>query len=178
MIIKSIICILAIFAITYRIGLIIANYRKKYNLNEIFLFGFITLFALFQIVLLPAIILHTAFIIPYVIMIIAILLLLIASFIIFPIKEEKKIWKNELQKIKNQGIKERLLTILIVLLIITQSVISSYLFRENADDSFYVSLAKQSIDSDCLYMEDPSLGLEKEYSLLSSFEQISSYECL
>lgn len=176
MIIKSIICILAIFAITYRIGLIIANYRKKYNLNEIFLFGFIALFALFQIVLLPAIILHTAFIIPYVIMIIAVLLLLIASFIIFPIKEEKKIWKNELQKIKNQGIKERLLTILIVLLIITQAVISSYLFRENADDSFYVSLAKQSIDSDCLYMEDPSLGLEKEYSLLSSFEQISSYE--
>jgi len=175
-IIKSIIFVIVFFIIIYRIGLIIAKYRKKQNLNEIFIFGFITLFALFQVVLLPAIIFHLAFIIPYVIMLVLLLLLLIVSFVICPFKKEKKIWKNKIEEIKKQSTKEKILTVIVALLILLQAVISSYLFRENADDSFYVSLAKQSIDTDSLYMEDPSLGLEKDYSLLSSFEQISSYE--
>lgn len=176
MVIKSILFVLIIFAITYRIGLIIAHYRKKYNLNEIFIFGLITLFALFQIVLLPAIIWHMSFIIPYVVMLLLALSLLIISFIMFPIKKEKEIWKDKINELKKQGKKQHILTVIVILLILGQAVISSYLFRENADDSFYVSLSKQSIDTNTLYMEDPSLGLERDYSLLSSFEQISSYE--
>ena len=87
-----------------------------------------------------------------------------------------KKWKNYIDELKKQSKIELVLNICIILTVTFQAISSSYLFKENADDSFYVSLATQSIDSDRLYMEDPSLGLEKEYTLFSSFEQISAYE--
>lgn len=176
MILKAIICIISVFLITYRIGLITTKITKRTEITEIFVLGIITLFAVLQVILLPSILLHLSFRIPYIATCIIISLLIISSFFIVKISEEKEIWKRKFLEIKKQNIKEIILNIIIICLILFQATLSGYLFRENADDSFYVSLATQSIDSDKLYMEDPSLGLEKEYTLFSSFEQISSYE--
>ncbi len=174
--IKAIIFIISFFIITYRIGLITAKLTKREKIIEIFIFGIITVFAILQIVLLPSIVFHVKFMIPYIISLSIMLVLVIASFIIVKPKQEMKKWKNYIDELKKQSKIELTLNICIILTVAFQAISSSYLFRENADDSFYVSLATQSIDSDKLYMEDPSLGLEKEYTLFSSFEQISAYE--
>lgn len=176
MILKSIICVVAMFFITYRIGLVIAKYAKKSRITEIFMFGLITLFALVQIISLPFILFHLAFLYPYSIVCTVVLVLVISSFIIVEKKEEKEIWKKAINSLKKQKGIEIGLDIAIIVVIVFQAISSSYLFRENADDSFYVSLATQSIDTKSLYMEDPSLGLKKDYTLFSSFEQISAYE--
>lgn len=176
MFLKSIICIIILFFITYRIGLLISKYTRKNRISEILIFGLISLFAIMQIILLPFIVFHLAFIIPYIIICILIIALIITSFIIIKAKEEKKIWKRAINSIRRKNRTELILNIVVTAIILFQAITSSYLFRENADDSFYVSLATQSIDSENLYMEDPSLGLKKDYTLFSSFEQISAYE--
>jgi len=175
-ILKTIICIISFFIITYRIGLITAKITKKDRILEIFIFGLITLFALLQIILFPSIIFHIKFIIPYVIICVTVIILVVSSFVIVKQKEEKRIWNKVIKEVKKQKKEDVILNIIVITIIFIQAMVSSYLFRENADDSFYVSLATQSIDSDSLYMEDPSLGLKREYTLLSSFEQISAYE--
>lgn len=174
--IKAIIFIISFLIIIYRIGLITTKLTKREKMIEIFIFGLITIFAILQIVLLPSIIFHVKFIIPYIISVSIITILVIASFVIVKPKQEMEKWKNYINNLKKQPKIEIVLNICIILTVGFQAIISSYLFRENADDSFYVSLATQSIDSNRLYMEDPSLGLEKEYTLFSSFEQISAYE--
>ena len=174
--IKAIIFIISFFIITYRIGLITAKLTKREKIIEIFIFGIITVFAILQIVLLPSIVFHVKFIIPYIISLSIMLILMVASFIIVKPKQEMEKWKIYIGELKRQSKMELALNICIIVAVAFQTISSSYLFRENADDSFYVSLATQSIDSDKLYMEDPSLGLEKEYTLFSSFEQISAYE--
>ena len=174
--IKAIIFIISFFIITYRIGLITVKLTKRERIIEILIFGIITVFAILQIVLLPSIVFHVKFMIPYIIILSIMLVLVIASFIIVKPKQEMEKWKNHIDKLKKQSKMELVLNICIILTVVFQAISSSYLFRENADDSFYISLATQSIDSDRLYMEDPSLGLKKEYTLFSSFEQISAYE--
>ena len=174
--IKAIIFIISFLIIIYRIGLITTKLTKREKMIEIFIFGLITIFAILQIVLLPSIIFHVKFIIPYIISVSIITILVIASFVIVKPKQEMEKWNNYINNLKKQPKIEIVLNICIILTVGFQAIISSYLFRENADDSFYVSLATQSIDSNRLYMEDPSLGLEKEYTLFSSFEQISAYE--
>ena len=174
--IKAIIFIISFFIITYRIGLITAKLTKREKIIEIFIFGIITVFAILQIVLLPSIVFHVKFIIPYIISLSIMLILMVASFIIVKPKQEMEKWKTYIGELKRQSKMELTLNICIIVAVAFQTISSSYLFRENADDSFYVSLATQSIDSDKLYMEDPSLGLKKEHTLFSSFEQISAYE--
>ena len=176
MIIKSILFIVSLLFITYRMGLLIAHYTEKEEIVEIFLFGLMSFFAILQMVLLPFVLIHTAFMIPYILAIIILISIIIISFFVVKSEEEKKIWKNLLDNIRISNKTEIIIGIVAIILVIGQAIVSSYLFRENADDSFYVSLAEQSIDSKSLYMEDPSLGLEKDYSLFSSFEQISTYE--
>lgn len=174
--IKAIIFIISFFIMTYRIGLITAKLTKREKIIEIFIFGIITVFAILQLVLLQSIVFHVNFMVPYIISLSIMLVLVIASFVIVKPKQEMKKWKNYIDELKKQSKIELVLNICIILTVTFQAISSSYLFKENADDSFYVSLATQSIDSDRLYMEDPSLGLEKEYTLFSSFEQISAYE--
>lgn len=176
MIVKAIILIISFFLITYRIGIITAKLTKRENILEVFIFGLLTLFALLQIILLPSIVFHVSFKIPYILTCITVVILIIISFILEKPKQEILRWKENIKNIRKQSKVEITLNTIIVFIIVFQAIMSSYLLRENADDSYYVSLATQSIDSSSLYMEDPSLGLEKEYTLFSSFEQISSYE--
>ena len=86
--IKAIIFIISFFIITYRIGLITAKLTKREKIIEIFIFGIITVFAILQIVLLPSIVFHVKFIIPYIISLSIMLILMVASFIILKPKQE------------------------------------------------------------------------------------------
>ena len=49
-----------------------------------------------------------------------------------------------------------------VILITFQVISTTVLFRENADDSYYVGLTTSSIDNDNVYMEEPSTGYKSE----------------
>ena len=136
--IKAIIFIISFFIITYRIGLITAKLTKREKIIEIFIFGIITVFAILQIVLLPSIVFHVKFIIPYIISLSIMLILMVASFIIVKPKQEMEKWKIYIGELKRQSKMELALNICIIVAVAFQTISSSYLFRENADDSFYV----------------------------------------
>lgn len=165
---------------SYRLGLIINHFTQKNSKVEIFLFGLITFYATMQLVGLPFVLFHLSFNLYFITQWIIFILLVFLSFWLVRIKEEKQIWLTERRKKENKTKKEKYISIIlnvtILILVLGQAFVSSFLFRENADDSYYVSLATQSIEDEKLYQKDPSLGMEKDYSLLSSFEQITTYE--
>ena len=132
--IKAIIFIISFFIITYRIGLITAKLTKREKIIEIFIFGIITVFAILQIVLLPSIVFHVKFIIPYIISLSIMLILMVASFIIVKPKQEMEKWKIYIGELKRQSKMELALNICIIVAVAFQTISSSYLFRENADD--------------------------------------------
>lgn len=117
-----------------------------------------------QIILTPCILLHTSFSIAlYTTTTINIILVLLSL------------------KIKNKKVEKRqgkniLLTTLMCILIGMQLVLTTITYKENADDSFYVSLSTCSIDSDSIYKEEPSMGYESDKGLLTITEQMPSWE--
>ena len=166
----SILC-LALLFVFYRVGLIISKWSKNSRCINIILSGFIAVTAILQILYIPFILLHVSFAVVFYTTLLLILLLCAISFFIYPLKQEKKIWNRNIKRIKKQNIIILLITIIVVL---SQAITSSILFNENADDSFYVSLMNENIDSNAIYTKDPSLGIESTANLNSYM--ISGYE--
>ena len=126
--IKAIIFIISFLIIIYRIGLITTKLTKREKMIEIFIFGIITIFAILQIVLLPSIIFHVKFIIPYIISVSIITILVIASFVTVKPKQEMEKWKNYINDLKKHPKIEIVLNICIILTVGFQAISSSYLF--------------------------------------------------
>ena len=138
--------------------------------NEIqnnFLYGLILLIGSNQLILTPCVLLHTSFKIAFYLTIVANIFLVILSFIL---KDKEK--NNT--KIKKQ---EMPLIIVIGFLVIFQMVFTTISYKENADDSYYVSLSLTNIDSEAIYMTEPSMGDEVEgKALFDATELIPTFE--
>ena len=165
MIIKCSLFIISIIFIIYRYGILVGKLIGEKNLNNIIIYGVLVLFASNQIVLTPCILFHTSFKTCCILIGIMTILLITLSYIIKGKLIEHKI------KIKN-----KVITGVMIILVIFQMITSTIIFTENADDSFYVSLAISSIDSKNVYWEEPSMGYNSNHSLLTPLEKIPSYE--
>lgn len=143
-------------------GIIISHFIKNDNRIFNFLYGFILLIGINQILLTPCILLHMSFEVAFYVVIIADFILVIASFFL------KKITYR-----KNESV---LLTSIACVLIGAQLILTTVSYKSNADDSFYVSLSTVNIDSKAIYMEEPSMGYESDKTLLLVTEQIPSIE--
>lgn len=128
-----------------------------------FLYGFLLIISINQVLLTPCILLHTSFKIALYLVIIIDSVLVIISFFL------KK--KNNYKIIEN-----KLLTIIIVSLVIIQMAFTTISYKSNADDSFYVSLSTSSIDSKSIYIEEPSMGYKTDETLISPTEQLPTIE--
>lgn len=159
----GILCLVLLFTF-YRVGIIINKWLKSNKYINIILSGFITITAILQIIYIPFILLHVPFKVVLYTTIALIVALIGISFYICTIKQERKIWNKNRKIIKKQNFITLGITITIVFV---QAVTSSVLFNENADDSFYVSLMNESIDSRAIYTKDPSLGIENTSNLTS-----------
>ena len=136
--------------------------NKSKMLN--FLYGFITLFAINQLILTPCILLHTSFNIAFYTTLVIDLLLVLLSF-----------FMNDSNTIRLKK-SEIGLMVIVGMFVTFQMVLSTLVYKSNADDSFYVSLSTSSIDNEAIYMEEPSMGCKSDVSLLMIMEQIPSWE--
>lgn len=148
----------------YRIGNLITRLTKSKNKLFNFLYGFITVFAVNQLILTPCILLHAPFQVAFSVTLVIDLLLVLLSF-----------FRNDSNTIRFTK-REMGLNILVGILVVGQMLLSTIIYKSNADDSFYVSLSTSSIDNEALYMEEPSMGYKAETSLLTITEQIPSLE--
>ena len=57
-------------------------------------------------------------------------------FVIVKQKEEKRIWNKVIKEVKKQKKEDVILNIIVITIIFIQAMVSSYLFRDNADDTF------------------------------------------
>ena len=123
----------------------------------------------------------------YYTMIINFLLLIVVSFIINRKNDFKKIniknidiRKLDLREIiKNYSKFQIFSTLLLVVIILTQIVLSSYLYESNAYDSFYVSWSQQAKQLEKYVENDPSTGREDSYFskiyILNSWETFNGF---
>ncbi|MCI8273608.1 MAG: hypothetical protein HFJ55_05965 [Clostridia bacterium] len=179
MIIKSMLYIIVLLFIIYRYGKLVEKFigQTQSKIVNTIIYGTILFFASNQIILTPCIILHTSFKVCCILNIVLILTLIVLSFLINRGKESNKN-KIDLKKyINNKPILDKVIFCIMIALIIFQIIATVTIFTENADDSYYVSLTTTSIDSENIYMEEPSMGYSNgEYSLLTPLERIPSYE--
>lgn len=163
----------------YRMGILIKNVlkRKSDNLFNIVLNGFMLTIAVFEIITLPYNIFKLEIKSLYYIFILTFLILIILSFIINR-KNELKIFRIKeldiIKKIKNASKKEIFISICVVMLIISQVLLSSYLYESNADDSFYVSWSEQAKELEKYTENDSSTG--REDSSYASVYILNSWE--
>lgn len=105
-----------------------------------------------QLILTPCVLFHTSFKIALYLTSIFNIILVILSFVIKDKEKIKiKIEKNQLSTI-----------IIVVILIFIQMFLTTISFKENADDSYYVSLSLTNIDSEAIYLTEPSMGDKTE----------------
>lgn len=169
MIINCIIFILLYLCIIYRIGKLLGNLLKNENKINNFVYGFLLMVGINQILLTPCIYIHTSFKVALYLVIIVDTLLLIASFFIPKSKN-----KTTQKKMRDKS--ENIITIIMCALIMFQMILSTINGTSNPDDSFYVSLSTSSIDNKAIYIEEPSMGYTAEKTLLSVTEQMPSIE--
>lgn len=98
--------------------------------------------------------------IAFYITIITNIILVVSSYFV---KEKVATDKGTLRKKVFNIIKgKKPLIIIICLLVAIQMIFTTISYKENADDSYYVSLSLTNIDSNAVYMTEPSMGEEVE----------------
>ena len=147
MIAKCIIFIAMFLFVTYRLGVIIGYFIKNQNKLLNFLYGFLILLGTNQIILTPCVLLHTSFNVALYLTTIINIILVVLSFFIKDSATIPKIKKQQLPYVA-----------VICFLVIIQMVFTTISYKENADDSYYVSLSLTNIDSEAIYMTEPSMG--------------------
>ncbi|WP_394298013.1 DUF6077 domain-containing protein [Gordoniibacillus kamchatkensis] len=151
LILKSVLFIFVFFMLMYLLGRLVAIlFSAHKNSGSSLLLGFIVLIFSSHIVAIPLVFTHNSFKI-YVISILA-FLLFISIFSIIKLKSQN-------QLALNIGIiKYRKYYLLCFTCIIFQVLWSSITYKLDYDDSFYLSLINQNINSNSLYLSDPSTG--------------------
>ena len=157
-IVKIILVVIYTMFLYYRSGILIKKFikSKETKISSTIIYGFILNFAIFEIINLPFIIFakeHTR--ILYYIFIVLNIANIILSFII----KRKETRYNA--KIKIEKNLTTVLWILPILVIGFQLFSSTFVFKENADDAFYITWANEARELETMYETDPSTGREE-----------------
>lgn len=146
----------------YRTGVFLKKIinSKKDSLSNTILYGFILTFAIFEIINLPFILIgkNTTKIV-YLIFVILNILYIILSYLIKS-KTKKYDFIENIKNIKIKMNSEIIFYVLTIIIILFQITNSSMLFKQDADDSFYVSWANEAKELDAMYDKYPNTGLE------------------
>ena len=158
MVLLKVFCtIFILFFLYYRIGVLlkkIINSKFK-DISTTLIYGFIFNFAIFEIINLPFIFINQTKILYYIFLIMNSLLVLLS----YIIKYSVKIY-NLKENVKLINKKSIIFYIITIFIISFQIFNSSFLFKQDADDSFYISLANEARELEDLHTTDPSTGLE------------------
>lgn len=148
----------------YRIGVFIKKIiiSKSKELSTTLIYGFVTNFAIFEIVNIPFILIfnhHTKYL--YIIFLIMNIALIALSYIIKSrVKDYDLIEK--IKSINKTKINYNMICWCLAIIVIGWQICNStFLFKEDADDAFYISLANEAKELENLYDTDPSVGIKE-----------------
>ena len=148
----------------YRVGIFIKkiiNSNSK-ELATTLIYGFVTNFAIFEIINIPFILVfkhHTKYL--YIIFLIMNIALIALSYIIKSrVKDYDLIEK--MKSINKTKINYNMICWCLAIIVIGWQICNStFLFKEDADDAFYISLANEAKELENLYDTDPSVGIKE-----------------
>lgn len=159
---KIILVVIYTMYIYYRTGVLLKKIinSKKNNLSTTILYGFILTFAIFEIINLPFILMEkNTTKILYLIFLMLNAVYIILSYLVKP-KVKKYNFIENVKNIKFKMNAETIFYVFTIIIIIFQIFNSSMLFKQDADDSFYVSWANEAKELDSMYDKYPNTGLE------------------
>ena len=165
-VLKGLLIVLILFYLYYRIGVLfkkIINYKDSGIITTV-LYGFITNFTLFELLNIPFVLLYRNSInVLYVLFLIISILLLIISYL-YKFKQKQYNVITLIKKIKEYKkgfeLNKYIYHIFAIAIIIFQILNSTFMFKQDADDSFYVSWANEAKNLENYYDTDPSTGTE------------------
>lgn len=161
--IKIILVVIYTIYMYYRTGVLFKKIINSNNskLGTTILYGFVLTFAIFEIVNIPFILIgkNTTRVV-YLIFLMLNVLYVILSYLIKP-KIGKYNFIQNVKDIKPKINAETIFYVLAIIIIIFQIINSSMLFKQDADDSFYVSWANEAKELDSMYDKSPNTGLEE-----------------
>jgi len=171
-IVKILVISIGMLFVFYRVGKLYStlfNKENKISISNIVI-GFILLLALFELFSLPFMIFNLNIKLLYYLSLTFVCCIIIASFLI-----RKNVNSNDNQEINLKWNTTIIILVTILLVIIIFQVFcSTYLFKENADDSFYISFATEKMNLGQMYEKEASTGLE--YLNFSYTYMFSSWE--
>lgn len=148
----------------YRIGVFIKKIinSKSNELATTLIYGFVTNFAIFEIINIPFILIfnhHTKYL--YIIFLIMNIALIALSYIIKSKVNDYDIIKK-IKNINKTKINYNMICWCLAILVIGWQICNStFLFKEDADDAFYISFANEAKELEDLYDTDPSVGIKE-----------------
>ncbi|MEG1618082.1 MAG: DUF6077 domain-containing protein [Bacilli bacterium] len=146
--------LLSFLAISIFLGIFMNSFLKiSSTFSFTYLIGFITLFASFELIALPFMLLHGNFNL----LVIIYGLFLTISFIFFIIKFRTKFSKQNLILPKK---KFSILWLIFGVLLIFQVIIVTIFAHYDADDSFFIAISNTILHTNQIFTIDPSSGLE------------------
>lgn len=153
--IKGFLIIVWFLVIPYLVGLLFTRRmtREKNSIQMALLCGYITIFALFEILSLPLIFAKAPFHILYLFFVMALILLVVYSLII-----NRKAWK-EIISFQVQNSREiNWAMVLAVFLILSQALLYVYFRMSDNDDAFYVTTATTTLYADSMFQINTYTG--------------------
>lgn len=162
---KGFIIVLFMLYLYYRTGVLfkkLIHYEDNGIITTV-LYGFVTYFSIFEIINIPFIFFYKSSIGTfYVLFIIISFLLPVLSYLI-NIKQNKydvfTIIREHKECIKKIKLREYIYYIVAIVIIVFQIINSTFMFKQDADDSFYVSWANEAKNLENYYDTDPSTGM-------------------
>lgn len=169
--VKIIVTLILFFYFCYRIGIVFHCKKRRNHLTDVILYGAIFFFACFQIIGQICIITHQNSKVPCYFTVILLFVTMIVSFQKRGLDDTRYYIKRYRYFTK----KKKCLRKWIAIMMIGIAIVCSYLFNENADDGFYISLINMNTDSNQIYPNiEPSLGYGSDAQLRRY--EIASYE--
>lgn len=175
MYVKSILLFALIILYAFFIGEYIHSmkiFKEKKRYSSCILTGIIVIFALYQIIAIPFMIIKTTFILMHTVEV----LVLATIFIVLLVRAYKnKLWKSlfKFKKISNINI----VYILVIFLVILQSVCVSYLTHTDDDDGYFITISNIALEENKIELDD--ILVYNGHSDSESFRpQLSSWELM
>lgn len=161
-IISSLLFIIFIFYFIYRLS----YFYIKYDCLTRIIYSMITFLGLLELINVPLNILRLDIRVDIIINFVIMLSIIIFTYIKFEIIK----FNFKLKKVSS------LKNVLLFLIIVVQMFSVGYIYNENADDSYYVSLITQNVENRVLFDGNPTIGYMDHTNTLSISYMTNSFE--
>lgn len=139
------VCLLLLYCLAVGNMILRWNKESEYHLVGCIVDGACISFAIFEVIAIPFLFFNLRFSIFYFIMLIFFSLSFVLGLFFL-----KKDWKKILERGREERKKYKVKWICLILLVVIQTFLSTYLYHEDDDDGYYIAIANQAVENDVI----------------------------